>query len=111
MDWTPSHIEEMKATCLEEIKANQPLQLNGMEGVTVWINGTKFENVSENNISLPVQKEFTPEYLLEVEAVSCQNECSGNGNCIKGKIKAVLKRRLNTLKTIQYILSKPYNVR
>lgn len=84
MDWAAQHLEALKRACLEEIKANQPLKLNGTEGVTIWVNGTAYENVSENNVTVPVTEEFSLEYLEEVEAVSCENDCRGHGTCRNG---------------------------
>ena len=85
MDWTLQHLEELQTMCRGEIRKNQPLMLDGLEGVTVWVDGVAYENVSENNISLPLSTQYTPQYLEDVEGVSCDNQCSKHGSCDKGK--------------------------
>ena len=87
MDWTLQHSEELQTICQEEILKNQPPMLNGLEEVTVWLNGVAYPNVSRNNITLPYPTQYSPEYLRDVEYVSCEKQCSGHGSCDKGKIQ------------------------
>lgn len=85
LNWAQQHLEQVKSICLKEIKANKPLEVNGTEGVTVYIEGVAYRNVYENNLIVPVPTEFTSEYLEEVEAVTCTNECNRQGTCTDGK--------------------------
>ncbi|WAR09907.1 VWDE-like protein [Mya arenaria] len=89
MDWTQSHLEGIKSKCVYEIKAEQPLPPEAYEGLTIEINGTTtaFENITENNITLPETEtvpEFSEENLKAIENIVCLNECSNQGNCVNG---------------------------
>ncbi|WAR09908.1 VWDE-like protein [Mya arenaria] len=89
MYWTQSYLEGIKSKCVYEIKAEQPLPPEEYEGLTIEINGTTttFENITENNITLPKIEtipEFSEENLKAIESVVCLNECSNQGNCVNG---------------------------
>lgn len=84
MEWTRDHLKSLLAQCDYEIKFNQPPNPDLLKFMTIWINGTAYGNATTRNITLPIQPQFTPEYLEAFEGVSCENDCNGRGECENG---------------------------
>ena len=86
MDWTLTHLEEVKSNCKHQLYINQPLPPEITSDPSFMNNSTESDRKSTSvNDTVSSSQTFTPEFLEKVEKLSCTNECYGNGYCNAGK--------------------------
>ena len=96
MEWALAHLEGVKSHCTYQVEINQPLppDVTLAAGFIDVMNDTNV-NSTDRNSSVPIKhavfEAFSPEFLAKVEALSCMNECSGNGVCTNGKTLMLFK--------------------
>ena len=95
MDWSLTHLEGLKDICNYQVQINQPLPPVVLKdkSFTDYVAEAQHNNtISITSTAMTVPKAFTPEYLRQIEAASCLNECSGKGTCNKGTTNLVFMR-------------------
>ena len=89
MDWALTHLEGLKLICKHQVQINQPLppELLTDKSFIGTRNATSIPSTvsASSNVTKKSDIVFTPEFLAKLEAISCLNECSGEGNCSNGK--------------------------
>ena len=89
MDWALTHLEGLKDICKHQVQINQPLPPDVLtdKSFTDALNdtGVNSDGTTTPSPTKPVHNAFSPEFLANLEEISCLNECSGKGNCINGK--------------------------
>ena len=85
MDWSLTHLEGLKDICKHQVQINQPLPPEVLRDKS-FTDYVKEQPDIHHTISTTqiVPTVFTPEYLAQIEAASCLNECSANGKCHNG---------------------------
>ena len=91
MDWALTHLEGLKDICKHQVQINQPLPPEVLTDKTFTdaLNDTDvnpIENTTAMVTNQPANNVFSPEFLANLEEISCLNECSGQGHCVNGKI-------------------------
>ncbi|XP_052239413.1 uncharacterized protein LOC127850426 isoform X2 [Dreissena polymorpha] len=84
MDWTMSHLETIKSSCMQQIDIQKMPPNEDLDGMTITINGTSYSNISVDNASLSLSSVITQDMFEEIRMVSCLRECSGFGDCTTG---------------------------
>ena len=95
MDWALTHLEGLKDICIHQVQINQPLPpdvlkeqsfTDAVKETEVIASGT----APSSTTTKPVHNAFSPEFLANLEEISCLNECSGQGNCVNGRLNSRL---------------------
>ncbi|XP_052217770.1 von Willebrand factor D and EGF domain-containing protein-like [Dreissena polymorpha] len=84
MDWTMSHLETIKSSCMQQIDIQKMPPKEDLDGMTITINGTSYSNISVDNASLSLSSVITQDMFEDIRMVSCLRECSGQGDCTNG---------------------------
>lgn len=99
MDWTMSHLESIKQTCMQHVEVMQPLPPDVRSVLVVLPENS---TMNRNNGSYKYQTLPPPttpssganlisaKLLQDMKAASCTNECSGHGLCVNGKYKVTM---------------------
>ena len=102
MAWAATHLEGVKNHCVHQVTINQPLpqevlsdpsftlDLNDTHpaNATGSVNGTIAPlsiTTTVNHPGMLTNQAFSSDFLDKLEAISCSNECSGNGICVNGE--------------------------
>ena len=91
MVWAVTHLEGLKDICKHQVQINQPLppEVLSDKSFTDALNDTDVNPTDATTplpTTKPVHNAFSPEFLANLEELSCLNECSGQGNCVNGKV-------------------------
>ena len=93
MEWSLTHLEGLKDICKHQVQINQPLPPEVLtdKSFTYAQNDTNVHSTDSSTDSVTNKSDnvFTPEFLAKLVAVSCLNECSGQGNCTNGRINSI----------------------
>ena len=94
MEWTQIHIEAVKKNCISQVEFNQPIPQAVLAKITVptddnndtYGNDTTAETMTFLPTTASNQQSFifTPDLLTQIKEVSCINDCSEHGQCVKG---------------------------
>lgn len=87
MEWAQVHIEAIKDNCLRHVKFNQPIPKEVLDNIQRPSQNSSEDNTTTSTTASPDEDQaliFTPEILETIKELSCLNDCSGNGQCVKG---------------------------
>ncbi|KAK3607800.1 hypothetical protein CHS0354_031301 [Potamilus streckersoni] len=83
MNWASTHLDSAQKSCLYQVIVNQPLPNHLLEELNATVNQTT--GVGSSNQTRKGTYRYTADFKNEVEQLACPMDCSGHGNCSKGK--------------------------